>query len=172
MLQLNIILHPTDFSENSRGALKVAHSLARDHKARLLLISVVDPPPTDIFFVSEPLIATGSATSHELHGAKEKIAHMAASITDIPVETEVVVGQPADVIIDAAENRNADLIVMGTHGRTGVAHLLMGSIAECVMRRAECPVLTIRPGTAKHLGNVIPSEIVSSTRSVEESAIV
>lgn len=167
MLQFNTILHPTDLSDNSRSALKVAHSLARDHHAKLILISVIDAPPSGAFNVREPQIAVESLTLEERHKARELISRMAASISDIPVETEVLIGRPAEAIVDMAEKRNADLIIMGTHGRTGLTHLLMGSVAEFVLRHAQCPVLTVRPGTGKHLNREVPTALATSAQKGE-----
>ena len=71
-----------------------------------------------------------------------------ATITDVPVTTEVIVGSPARAIIGRSAEPDIDLVVMGTHGRSGVSHLLLGSVAERVVRAARCPVLTVREGNA------------------------
>lgn len=145
MLQIQTILVPTDFSAGSDYALKVARSLAQDHGARLVLIAVPPPPPpmTDEYLPSTEYPGMIATTKRELEA-------LGAKITDRPVVTHVIAGAPGPSIIEAAKEYQADLIVMGTHGRTGLARLLMGSVAEHVLRHAECPVLTIKPGTAQH----------------------
>ena len=81
--------------------------------------------------------------------AEQRFEGITASLSDLETATEVVVGLPAKTIVDVAAARGADLIVMGTHGRSGVAHLLLGSVAERVVRMAICPVLTVRERAAK-----------------------
>lgn len=152
MLRIQTILHPTDFSDTSDQALQLAHALARDHKAKLILVTVAAPPPPpampplpDLPYISE------TVSTEFLESARRQLAPLASRITDVPVETQVLTGLPGVAIVSAARDWNADLIVMGSHGRTGIGRLLMGSIAEHVLRHATCPVLTIRPGTSQHL---------------------
>lgn len=143
MLRLQTILHPTDFSEPSTQALQVARSLARDHGAKLVLLNVPPPPPP----VSEHYLPD-EAYPGMVESARRELQDLAASITDVPVETSVVTGSAGAAIVQAAQDHHADLIVMGTHGRTGLGRLVMGSVAEQVLRHAPCPVLTIKPGAA------------------------
>jgi nucleotide-binding universal stress UspA family protein len=139
MMQLNTILHPTDFSDAADQSLSLARSLARDHGARLVLVSV--PPPVTPF-------ADGYVPLNDMEGLLEEtrrqLAELAAGITDVPVEIQVEYGSPGPVIVSVAEQCQADMIVMGTHGRTGLTRLVMGSVAEYVMHHAPCPVLTMR----------------------------
>lgn len=142
MLSIRTILVPTDFSASAEHALHVAHSLARDHGAKLVLITSPLPPPTPLpNIVYDPGVESVGNTAH----VKQELARLAATITDLPVETQVIGGPPGPGIVQSAQGWNADLIVMGTHGRTGLARLLMGSVAEHVVRHATCPVLTIKP---------------------------
>jgi nucleotide-binding universal stress UspA family protein len=141
MLQFRLILVPVDFSPASEDALHVARALARDHQARLLLMTVpTPPPPAREVFVPEVELAELVA---EVRG---KLTTLAAAVNDLPVELRVIAGEPGPAIVQAAQEAQADLIVMGTHGRSGLARLLMGSVAEYVLRHAPCPVLTIKPG--------------------------
>jgi universal stress protein A len=139
MLTVRTILHPTDFSDRSRAATQVARALAVNHGARLIMIHVVPfaivasevlPPPTDLTPYRDRL----ERLRAELDGADLK--H--------PVETGVSEGIPADEILRNAEDAGCDLIVMASHGRTGLSRLLMGSVTEAVMRRARCPVLIVK----------------------------
>ena len=82
---------------------------------------------------------------------RQELARLAATISDLAVETQVVGGPPGPAIVQSAQGWNADLIVMGTHGRTGLSRLLMGSVAEHVIRNAACPVLTIKLGAVGDL---------------------
>jgi universal stress protein A len=139
------ILVPTDFSEPSEAALDYALALAATHGSRLHLLHVVDasfvtgPVSAEIFVVETP--AEQAALFDD---AKAKLAHRAARCTSGKITTEVITGTSARTIICYARARSIDLIVMGTHGRSGMAHLFMGSVAEKVVRDAPCPVLTVR----------------------------
>ncbi|HZL86968.1 MAG TPA: universal stress protein [Pirellulaceae bacterium] len=133
------ILVPVDFSESSDAALAWASVLARDTGATLVIIHIETVPLTTgggeyIYAVPEP-------PTQELLERLNKIVPKDASI---PVVHRLLAGDPADAIIRAAESDDVDLIVMGTHGRRGITRLLMGSVAEAVVRRADCPVLTVK----------------------------
>jgi nucleotide-binding universal stress UspA family protein len=118
------ILVAIDFSAASERALAAARDYARTFGARLHLLHVV-PPTTD------PRPSPG-------------LEALAASIRDgLTVETAVTAGLPAAQIVRYAERRGVDLVVVGTHGRTGVTRALLGSVAEAVVRSAPCPVLTV-----------------------------
>jgi nucleotide-binding universal stress UspA family protein len=149
MLQINTILVPTDFSSPADHALQVARSLARDHGAKLVLVSSPAPPPTPLpNIVYDPGVESVGNMEH----TRNELSRLAATITDLPVELQVIGGPAGPGIVQSAKGWNADLIVMGTHGRSGLSRLLMGSVAEHVVRHATCPVLTIKPGTGQELG--------------------
>ena len=147
MIRIRQILVPTDFSPTSDAALDYAREVAERFGATLQLLHVLQDP-----FVSGPLVAESSLTETPgvrttiLEDAKARLtARLTARDRDrFGAQGEVVFGRGADTIIDYAADRGADLIVMGTHGRTGVAHLLLGSVAERVVRTAHWPVLTVR----------------------------
>jgi len=86
-----------------------------------------------------------------VNNARARLETLAKTAGDVPVSCEVVVGRPADAIVQAAADADATLIVMGTHGRGKVGHLLLGSVAERVIRQASCPVMTVRDSGAVHI---------------------
>jgi nucleotide-binding universal stress UspA family protein len=133
------ILHPTDFSESSEAAFRVACSLARDYGARLMVVHVRQVPVAltrnpDAFPPEPPEVET--ALRSRLYAVKPDDPHLA-------VWHYLLEGDAAAEVLDFAAEQGCDLIVMGTHGWTGLGRLLMGSVAEQVLRRALCPVLTI-----------------------------
>ncbi len=137
---IQTILHPTDFSENSRPAFETACALARDYDATLLVLHVMMP---SVSFVQEgplpdPLRAAES---------QESVARLPwpqASHRQIRVEHRLAEGDAAEEIVRLTEALGCDLVVMGTHGKTGLGRLLTGSVAEEVLRKAVCPVLVVR----------------------------
>lgn len=144
MRKLKMILHPTDFSEAAVEAMDVAHSLARDHGATLVVLGVAVPQMS----IAEVRDAEMMATVELLH---QQLSHLISTIPDVAVTCDAVQGLPGQAIMTVAEEIRADLIVMGTHGRRGVSRLLIGSVAEYVMRNAKCPVVTVRPPSESHL---------------------
>src|SRR5262245_17944182 len=133
------ILVPVDFSECSEVALDWATVLARDTGAALVIIHVETVPLTTgggeyIYAIPEP-------PTQEL---LERLNKVLPKDPNIPVIHRLLAGDAADAIIRTADSENVDMIVMGTHGRRGITRLLMGSVAEAVVRRASCPVLTVK----------------------------
>jgi universal stress protein A len=142
------ILVPTDFSEPSDAALEYATTLATKLGASLHLLHVFeDPYITGGAFAAE-MYAPVPADLREalLNEAKERLEQRLAGLDNdrFHVTAEVYTGPTAKAITDYAKTAGIDLIVMGTHGRTGMAHLLLGSVAERVVRAAHCPVMTVR----------------------------
>ena len=133
------ILVPTDFSPNSNVALSLATSLARDSGGEVVLAHVETIPLSAAG--GEYLYAIPEPPTEEL---LEKLEHVALPDSQVPVERRLLSGDPADAIVRIAETEHVDLIVMGTHGRRGISRLLMGSVAESVVRAAPCPVLTVK----------------------------
>lgn len=142
------ILVPIDFSTDSLNALASACDLAKRVGAELLLLHVVE-----IIYVADPYVAAGADIGgfldEQRRMAKQQLARIAADLKKKGRRIGIMVegGVPSQVIVDTAKRKGMDLIVMGTHGRTGIAHMLIGSVAEKVVRTASCPVLTVR-GTA------------------------
>jgi nucleotide-binding universal stress UspA family protein len=150
MTRITRILVPTDFSATADAALDYAFGLAEKFNASLQLLHVLDDPfvfegmAAEAYISEAPMLRTAM-----LDDARERLRHRAARRGAVPVETEVLFGHGARTIAEYAAERGVDLIVMGTHGRTGFAHLMVGSIAERVVRTAPCPVLTVRHPEAK-----------------------
>jgi nucleotide-binding universal stress UspA family protein len=140
MLPLGTVLHPTDFSENSEFAFRVACALGRDYNARLILLHVMAPPM--VIYSGGPVPAEMWPSIDEV---QEKLHKLEGHAHRIRVESQVLEGDAVDMILRAAEEAHSDVIVMGTHGRTGLGRLLMGSVAEAVIRKAPCPVLSVKP---------------------------
>ncbi len=138
MLPIQTILHPTDFSAHSDYALRLACALARDHGARLVLLHVA-APPTAVY--GGDILIPAPPDSHDEE--RQRLDRLQVPDT-VPTERHLVEGDAATRILDVAEKTGSDLIVMGTHGRTGLARLLMGSVAEQIVRKAPCPVLTVK----------------------------
>jgi nucleotide-binding universal stress UspA family protein len=139
---ITTILVPTDFSEYSRQALSYAEMLAKTFDAKIVLIHVID---TVSYVVSESVQWTDVYA--RLEGIIQPMLEgliREAEKRGVAAESKLTQGVPYDQIIKTAENVNADLVVMATHGRTGVRHVLLGSVAERVVRLAPCPVLTVR----------------------------
>lgn len=132
------ILVPIDLSDASLAGLDYAVELSRAMKATLLVIFVVEM----LYYAAENL---GRLLVDQQRLAEADLARLAARFARRGIELEIIVetGVPAQSITDAARKRHVDLIVMTTHGRTGFSHLLMGSVAEKVVRGAPCPVLTV-----------------------------
>jgi universal stress protein A len=137
-LRIATILHPTDFSALSEHAFHLGCSLARDHGGRVIVLHVAELP----------LFVPGNAMIHPPPGGiQEAIADRLRAIQapdGVAIVHRLEDGDPVAEILRVAEETKCDMIVMGTHGRTGLAHLLMGSVAEQVVRKAKCTVLVVK----------------------------
>jgi nucleotide-binding universal stress UspA family protein len=139
MLPLRTVLHPTDFSEQSGFAFRLACSLARDYDACVIVLHVAATPVVaapDGMIPMEP-----EGYQDELRQSLELLRPRDSRIR---VEHRLIEGDAASQILRVAAETRSDVIVMGTHGRTGLGRLLMGSVAEEVVRRAACPVVTVK----------------------------
>ena len=139
------ILVPIDFSDYSKSALKYAVNFCKNFNAEMILIYVVEPViyPPDF---SMGQIAIPSVNAEWDERARQELNKLAKEeIPDnVPVKTIIKTGKPFLEIIENAGELDVDLIIIATHGRTGVEHILFGSTAEKVVRKAPCPVLTLR----------------------------
>jgi len=142
----NRILVPTDFSSPSDAALDYARVLAAKFGSTLRILHVVDDPSSSEFVADGFSPSTEEIQDALTAQARTRLEHLVTSADRLRFHAYVdaVFGTPAAAIIDYAGATGTSLIVMGTHGRTGMAHLLMGSVAEQVVRTAPCPVLTVR----------------------------
>ena len=147
-MNLRTILLPTDFSECAAHAVPVAAQLARGAGARLLCLHVVEPvvPAVGWSPVAEPLPLADISERLEDSATRElpKLART-AECAGLDVEEVIAHGEPASEIVRVAKERGADLIVISSHGRTGLGRILFGSTAESVVRYAHCPVLVVKP---------------------------
>ncbi len=159
MLRLRSILVPTDLTDPMAPALSVARSLARDHQARLILVNCPATPPYTTSEVIVPSVDYAGIAAE----AHRHLDALAKTIVDLPVETRVVMADPGPGIVSTAEKEHAELIVMATHGRSGLGRVLMGSVAEYVLRHAPCPVLTIKATAAASWLNQSESELACAT---------
>ena len=146
MADIKRILVPTDFSEPADGALTYALDLAAKLGATVSLVHVFD---------DESGIHSGEFVPMPAEMRNEILADLRRRLNEVvakrghsELNPEVLIGPTARRIVESARDSKADLIVIGTHGRHGMAHLLLGSVAERVVRTASCPVLTVRPPAA------------------------
>ena len=143
-MKANKILFPSDFSHTGDAALEMATALARDAGATLVIVHVEEHAMAygggDAYYgVAEP------ATADLLRMLKD----IKPADPQVPYQHRLITGKPASAIARLAEDENIDMIVMGTHGRSGLSRLLMGSVAEAVVRHAKCPVLTYKQPAAQ-----------------------
>lgn len=143
------ILVPTDFSACSDDALAYASRLAQHEDARVVLLHVVElaaglEPTTRIYpeGLSEPVTVGAFASEGAQASLTEQLARVVRR--EVTIEKRIAFGRPIDTVCELAEELGADLVVLGTHGRTGLKHLFLGSVAERIVRTCSVPVLTVR----------------------------
>ena len=146
MLTLKTVLVPTDFSEASESALRYGKAMAEAFGAGLHVVHVMEDLLAHAW-AAEVYVSSMPQLRDEIE--KESRQRLGALLTDdergkLHVETALLAGNPFLEIIRYAKAHDVDLIVMGTHGRGPIAHMLLGSVAEKVVRKAPCPVLTVR----------------------------
>ncbi|MGQ9806500.1 MAG: universal stress protein [Chlorobiales bacterium] len=142
MIHIQKILCPVDFSDPSRNALRYANEFAKAMNAKITVLHVIQPQPiaADVNVPYVPLEV-------ELEkNAKEDLEHLVSKEVHkgVLVEQVLAFGLPSDCVIAQARKENVDLIILGTHGRSGISRLLIGSTAEGVIRHAPCPVLVVK----------------------------
>ena len=153
-MKLKRILVPIDFSASSLAALDYAAELTTGFSPELLLLFVLEPvqfASAGHVYGSPTPINVESLIAEQRRLAQADLADLAARLTRRGVRARTAIGEgaPHRVIVDTASRLGADLIAMGTHGRTGLSRLFMGSVAEMVARHAGCPVLTVRGQDAR-----------------------
>lgn len=156
------ILVPVDFSPRSLQALDYAIDFAKPFAAELIVLFVVEPvvyaTPADLYGASADL---GMVLKEQERGARDQLARLQARVQRrcSKLRTVMQTGTPSQAISYTAKQQKADLIVMATHGRTGLSHLLLGSVAERVVRTSACPVLTVRtrPRTPRKTSKKTPA---------------
>jgi universal stress protein A len=145
-MDIRHILSPTDFSEHAKQAVTSGFELAQRCGAKLSLLHVIEVP--------EYAIEVALPLENLERDARQQLALLLpeAEAAHVEVTRLVELGVPYQRILETATAEQVDLIVMATHGRTGLGHLIMGSVAERVVRLAPCPVLTIRPPGERSVG--------------------
>jgi len=139
MLHIRTILHPTNFSAHSRSALALACALSRDYGAKLVVFHALEVP---VVYAGEGIMLPAMTEEYRAE-AEEHLRQLKIPPSTIKPERLLAEGEAATEILRVCEDVGADIIVMGTHGRTGIERFLMGSVSEDVVRRAKCPVVTI-----------------------------
>ena len=165
MIALKNIVVATDFSEPSDAALAYGRALARTFGATLHLVHVVDNVPTLVYGAEAYAVSMPELQQEVENAARTQLADLLVDNDRPPLPARAVLltsNAPAAAIVDYAKGERIDLIVAGTHGRGGVAHLLMGSVAERVVRTAPCPVLTVRHPEHEF---VIPDALVAVAKA-------
>jgi nucleotide-binding universal stress UspA family protein len=164
MLAIKTLLHPTDFSERSDAAFHLACALARDYGARLVVLHVTTTPAMGY---SEGLLPPDPELF--VQEAREQLDRLNVPGDNVRAERRLVEGDSVTEILRIAQEINADLIVLGTHGRTGLGRLLMGSVAEQVVRRASCPVVTVKTPLAETqpAGKARPAGVGNATEKAK-----
>ena len=154
------VLVPIDFSATADRALAYAIALAQQLHARLTLLHVLDLTPVTMEDMTAGMTATllddlETDAQHLLQASRERVQR-----AGLQVESLLVQGTPTQTILDTAGEQGVDLIIMGTHGRTGLAHVFLGSVAEHVVRHGPCPVLVIRraPDTSAPSADALPEQ--------------
>lgn len=147
-MQINHILVPIDFSSDADDAVDMAISLARELGSRITLLHVIH----DVYIgVGEMAAALPTSYYDEIEAdVKREIQTYLNKVVEAGLQGDSIVvhGVPFQSILDTVAEQNIDLVVMGTHGRTGLKHVLLGSVAEKVIRMATCPVMVTRSGPA------------------------
>ncbi len=147
-MHIRSILFPTDFSECGNFALGYATSLAREFGASIICVHVIEPlvPTVGYSGMTEPL-PIADITDQLEDSAERELPKLAEcdECAGLTVEEVIVHGEAAAEIVRVARERDVDLIVISSHGRTGLGRILFGSTAEAVVRHASCPVLVLKP---------------------------
>jgi nucleotide-binding universal stress UspA family protein len=151
MIPIQRILVPTDFSEPARAALTLATTFAREFGSRLYLLHVVPEPYAYPWGTELSTLPMNDILAQSEEASRQQLAKLAAD-SGLPadrVDVRAVVGTPVDQVLSLIEDEKIDLVVLGTHGRGLVGHLLLGSVAERVVRRSPVPVLSVHGDAAK-----------------------
>lgn len=151
MFKIRTILCPVDFSDASRKAVQYAREFASNMGAAVYLLNVVEPRPmaVDITLNYVPLEEDlEKAASEDLKVILQEFIQ-----AGLKAECAVEFGNPSDVILDKAAELDVNLLIMGSHGKTGLSRLIMGSVAETVVRKANCPVLIVKAEEKEFIGD-------------------
>jgi nucleotide-binding universal stress UspA family protein len=166
MFPIGIILHPTDFSRFSEHTFELACALAREYAARLVVLHVVMPLTLRTDGSSQ---ASGGVTG--FNEALTQLDNLLAPDNNLHFERRIARGSAAEVILNTIQELDADLVVLGTHGAGGSSSVLLGSVAEQVLRNAPCPVLTSKGEHTRLASSKLrPDETTESLDVVDEAS--
>ena len=150
MFKIHTILCPVDFSDASKKAIRYAHEFAANMGASVYLLNVVEPRPmaVDVSLNYVPFEADLEKA------AKDDLEVILKDFHRVGLRAEygVVIGNPADSILEHIDMFNVNLVIMGSHGKKGLSRLIMGSVAETVVRKANCPVLIVKSEEKEFIG--------------------
>jgi nucleotide-binding universal stress UspA family protein len=144
MIRVKTVLVPTDFSDCSEAAVKYGYALAEAFGATIHLLNVVQDPYAMPWAADAFAAPIGDMITEWETQARHRLVETVPEASPAPTVLRTLVGSPYSSIVQYAEQHHVDLIVMGTHGRGPLGHLLLGGVAERVVRTAPCPVLTVR----------------------------
>lgn len=165
-MQIKVILCATDFSESSKAAFSLAYSLARDHGVRMIVLNVIPAGTYEILSLAQ--LGLGESERQFEDEIRHGLRQLQPPDNRVFMEYKLAKGDPAKSIVKMAEDARCDLIVLGTHGRSGLRRVLMGSVAEHVLRLAPCPVLVLNarvtPADRSVLGPESPSGPATDTQ--------
>jgi nucleotide-binding universal stress UspA family protein len=147
MIQIRRVLCPVDFSECSRHALTHAVAIGKWYESAVTMFYACAPVPISAYATVAPMMPSSLVGGENLNDVRKAMEDLATTLetANLPLEIAIGEGQAAKAIVARAADDKSDLIVMGTHGRSGFERLMLGSVTERVLRRAGCPVLTVPP---------------------------
>ncbi len=151
MFKIHTILCPVDFSDASRKAVQYAKEFASSMGSFVHLLNVVEPRPmaVDITLNYVPLEEDFEQAAEE----DLQIIVQEFQLAGLKVESSIEIGNPSDVILDKSQDLDVNLLIMGSHGKKGLSRLIMGSVAETVVRKANCPVLIVKAEEREFIGD-------------------
>jgi nucleotide-binding universal stress UspA family protein len=150
MITIRRILCPVDFSDCSHHALTHAAAIAKWYKSIVTMFYACAPVPVSAYATVAPMMPSSLVAGENLNDLRKAMKDLARTVEDGPVEIAIGEGPAAKEIVAKAVDDKSDLIVMGTHGRSGFERLMLGSVTEKVLRSAGCPVLTVPPKAGDH----------------------
>ncbi|MEI7695413.1 MAG: universal stress protein [Chlorobium sp.] len=151
MFKIHTILCPVDFSDASRKAVQYAKEFASSMGSRVHLLNVVEPRPMAVDITMNYIPLEGDLQN----AAKEDLQLVLLEFQQagLKVDSSIEIGNPSDVILDKSRELDVNLVIMGSHGKKGLSRLIMGSVAETVVRKANCPVLIVKAEEKEFIGD-------------------
>ena len=151
MFKIHAILCPVDFSDASRKAVRYAQEFAGNMGASVYLLNVVEPRPMAVDISLNYVLLEEDLEKASLEDLDLILQDFLKA--GLRAQCGVEIGNPADVILDKIDTLNVNLVIMGSHGKKGLSRLIMGSVAETVVRKANCPVLIVKAEEKEFIGD-------------------